>query len=522
MKKGILFLLTLLLTGGGLTTAAQDLGRLTDSLTYRAEMQATFSSGDHSPLWLNANRYGLSSVKCNYGYLRGALERPLAADSLRRWGIGYGVDVAVASGLTSKMVVQQAFAEARWLRGELTVGSKEQPMELKNQELSSGSQTLGINARPFPQVRLSLPDYWTVPYTRNWLAVKGHVAYGMQTDNGWQRDFVHEPNRQRYTENTLYHSKAGYLRIGPKNITLELGLEMGTQFGGDSHNARVYGVVQKNKSDLSAFMDALLGSLGSGADTGEAGVTGVYENADGNHVGSWVARLNLDYPAWALGLYADHLFEDHSGMFMLDYDGYGTGANWNKKEESRFFRYDLKDILLGLELKLKDFCWLNDIVVEYLYTKYQSSPVYHDHTQNISSHISGRDNYYNHNIFTGWQHWGMVIGNPLYLSPIYNDDGSIMVKNNRFKAWHFGLSGQPTARLHYRLLATTQKGFGTYYGLYPDPRRNFSFLAEAVYGLPKGWSVKGAIGWDSGEIYGDQTGVQLTVMKTGILRRRGL
>ena len=61
---------------------------------------------------------------------------------------GRGVDVAAASHFTSHMVVQQAFFELRWLHGVLTVGAKDYPMELKNNRLSSGSQTLGINARP--------------------------------------------------------------------------------------------------------------------------------------------------------------------------------------------------------------------------------------------------------------------------------------------------------------------------------------------------------------------------------------
>ena len=497
---------------------AQARKNLLDSLHYRVELQATLTSGDHTPLWLNANRYGLSSLKTANGYLRGAVERPLSVDADHRWGIGYGVDVAVAAGFTSVPIVHQAFAEARWLKGVLTVGAKEYPMELKNQELSSGSQTFGINARPIPQARVALPDYWTVPYTRGWLALKGHLAYGKPTDSRWQKDFTDK--RSKYVEGSWYHSKAGYLRIGPKNITLELGLEMACQFGGKSYNVPEYGDITENKSDLKAFWDAF---VPGGTDTGEAvtdnlETNGVYENADGNHVGSWVARLNLDFDKWYAGLYADHYFEDHSAMFFLDYDGYGTGADWNVKEKSRYFRYDLKDIMLGLEVQLKQFRWLDHVVVEYLHTKYQSGPVYHDHTQNISTHISGRDNYYNHSRQTGWQHWGQVIGNPLYLSPIYNEKGIIKVLNNRFVAWHFGISGQPSDRLHYRLLVTTQKGYGTYYELYPDPRNNFSMMAEVNYGFCNGWSARGAVGFDSGEIYGKQVGFQLTLAKTGLFK----
>lgn len=485
-----------------------------DSLHYQVEMQATLSNGDHTPLWLNANHYGLSSLKTTNGYLRAAVNRPVEYDSARHWALGYALDVAVPTGFTSHFVVQQAYVEARWKRGLLTFGSKEQPMELKNQELSSGSQTFGINARPVPQLRLSLPDYWTLPILKGWVAIKGHFSYGMTTDDRWQRDFTQE--QSKYTQKTFLHTKAGYLRIGKegKPVSLELGLEMASQFGGTSYVLREEGMVEiQNDESPKAFLYAIT-SGGSDA------TDGAYRNSSGNTFGSWVGRLNIDLPSWYLGLYADHYFEDHSAMFFLDYDGYGSGDRWTKKEKWRFFLYDLKDMLLGVDLRLKRCRWLENIVVEYIYTKYQSGPVYHDHTQHVSKHVSGRDNYYNHSLFTGNQHWGMVMGNPLYLSPLYNTDGQIMVENNRFVAWHVGISGTPIRQLHYRLLATWQQGFGTYEWIYPDPRENVSLMAETTYRFPKGgWQLKAAVGMDSGKIYGDNVGFQFTIAKSGIFNR---
>ena len=112
---------------------------LREDIQYGVEMQGSFSKGK-TPLWLNANKHGLSSLEKNNGYLRGSPVRPLSADSARRWAVGYGVDVAVPVNYTSHVVVQQAYVEARWLYGVLTAGVKEYPMELKNQSLSSGSQ----------------------------------------------------------------------------------------------------------------------------------------------------------------------------------------------------------------------------------------------------------------------------------------------------------------------------------------------------------------------------------------------
>lgn len=160
-----------------------------DGLQYKAELQTSLSDG-HTPLWLNANKFGLSSLSSSNGYVRAAVERPLAVDSARKWGIGYGVDLAAAYNYTSSFIVQQAFAEVRWLKGVLTVGSKQWPMELKNNSLSSGSQTLGINARPVPQARIALPEYWDIPFTKGWVGIKGHVAFGRMTDDGWQHEFT--------------------------------------------------------------------------------------------------------------------------------------------------------------------------------------------------------------------------------------------------------------------------------------------------------------------------------------------
>ena len=496
MRRLLPLLLCLCSVGG---VSAQERS-LFDSLQYRAEMQGTLAGGDHSPLWLNANKYGLSSLKKANGYIRGAIMRPLSNDDGRRWGVGYGVDLALAAGFTSTLVIQQAYIEARWLKGVLTVGAKEQPMELKNQELSSGSQTLGINARPVPQVRIALPDYWSIPGTRNWLALKGHIAYGKTTDDGWQKDFK-APNT-RYTENTLFHSKAGYLRIGPKNITFEFGLEMASQFGGKSHMYE-NGVekVYENSSNLKAFWNALIPG-------GSDATDGNFKNVEGNQLGSWVMRLNFDQPTWNIGVYADQFFEDHSMMTHFSKSGDG------------YFRYDFKDWLLGAELKLKDCRWLEGVVVEYLYTKYQGGPVYHDHTANVDIQISGRDNYYNHHLFTGWQHWGQVMGNPLYRSPLYNDDRKIEVEHNRFKAWHLGFNGSPIDGLHYRVLATWQRSFGSYYYLPPTPVENVSLLAEASYALRHGWLVKGAFAMDNGKLRGESYGVQLSVIKTGIIGKK--
>ncbi len=480
---------------------------LTEGLEQTYEIQASLSNNS-TPLWLNANRYGLSSLNSVNGYVRGRVERPLAIDNDKPWGIGYGLDLAVPLHYTSNFVIQQCYAEVRYKHALLTMGQKQQPVQLKNMELSSGPQTLGINARPIPGLRLSFPEYWSIPGLHNWLAIKGHLSYGWMTDSHFQKDWTEQ--KSRYGEGVAYHSKAGYMRIGPGNgnfpLTLELGLEMGCEFGGTLYYANS-GVVEGNKG-LKSYVDAFFA-------TGDDEVDKVYTNVGGNQLGSWVARLNYENETMCVSLYADHYFEDHSAMFFLDYDGYGSGEEWDSRKTNRFLLYPLKDIMVGAELKLKEFRWIDGLLVEFLNTCYQSGPIYHDHNPGLSDHIGGRDNYYNHGIYAGWSHWGQVIGNPLYRSPLYNTDGTLAVEDNRFYAWHFGMSGNLLSNLRYRCLCSWQKGLGTYANPFLDPQDNLSMMAEATYdfggdGLLGNCSLRLGVGFDSGELLGDNFGTQLT------------
>ena len=207
----------------------------------------------------------------------------------------------------------------------------------------------------------------------------------------------------------------------------------------------------------------------------------------------------------------------HRNYLFVDYDGYGQGDDWNSKVKHRYFFYDIKDMMLGFELKYKYDKAITAIVFEYLSTKYQSGPIYHDHTPTISDHLGGNDNFYNHYLFAGHQHWGQAIGNPLYMSPIYNNDGTIEFKNNRFTAFHLGVSGLITTGLHYRVLTTYQDGLGTYSKPFHDAHHNVSILAELNYsinyGILKGWSARGAFGADMGGLMGHNYGAQLTISK---------
>lgn len=114
----------------------------------------------------------------------------------------------------------------------------------------------------------------------------------------------------KYADHELYHSKAGYLRLGNPSrfpLVFEGGIEMACIFGGTLRN-RSGGkdIVMPHK--LKDFWYAF---TGGGSDPTD----GIYANATGNTVGSWLFSLAWQEQDWSLRAYYDHYFDDHSMMF---------------------------------------------------------------------------------------------------------------------------------------------------------------------------------------------------------------
>lgn len=480
--------------------AQNALQRSGKGLEYHVEAQVSAADGKN-PFWLTANRYGLSSVDGSNGYFRAGISRDVRRDSLKKWRIGYGLDAAVSYNFTSTAILHQLYADFDYKLVRLTVGAKEQPMAFKNPDLSTGGQTFGINSRPVPEVRIGLPEYWNITGKGNWAAIRGHVSYGMMTDGRFQEDYVTKPNAN-YARHTLLCTKAGYLRLGNKEkfpLTFEGGLEMACQFGATAYKRGNEEHPVKMPHNLKAFIEAF---FGGGGDPGE----GVYANSTGNSLGSWLVRLNYHGKDWRVSAYMDHFFEDHSQMF---------------------FEYGWRDGMYGLEVAFPKNRVVSGLVYEYSKTTYGSGAVYKDHTSNLPDQISGTDWYYNHYNFAGWSHWGMGVGNPLFVSPLYFDNGSLEFPECRFQAHHLGINGDPRPDLHYRLLYTHERSIASYGSTRPiEGLTTHSVLAEAHYAPARlgrldtrGWSAKLGVALDRGDLVGNNLGFSLTITKRGLLTK---
>ncbi len=470
--------------------------QFTEGLNYGVQTNISLSTGNHTPFWLVANKHGLSSIERNNAYLKAGIFRDKEKEKILSYS--FGLELAALHRYTSDYVIQQAYAEFNYKWLGVSIGSKERTSELKDDYLSSGGLTFSTNARPVPQVRFEIGDYVIFPYTKEWLHIKGHVAWGKFTDNTFQKDFTKDYG-QKYTKNSLYHSKALFTKIENKNfpLTIELGMEMAAQFGGTCYYAN--GSSIKTPTTFKDYLKVFFGQSG-----GSDASTSDQINALGNHLGSYHLALGYQWQEWNFRGYYEHFFEDGSGM-GLDY------GLW-------------KDGLSGLEVTLPTNRYLSKIVFEYLYTKHQSGAfhIFPSDNPEIGQTFTGADNYYNNGQYAGWEHWGMGIGNPILVSPIYNENGILAFLSNRAISYHTGLAGNPSNEVEYRILMTFARHWGTYATPYPTTLRNRNFLAEATYGPEKleGWSFTGALGIDYGRMLGRSIGGSITIRKTGLIGKR--
>jgi len=485
MKSKITALLTTVFLCGSLCA---------QNIKYNIEAVGTIANNDTPPTWHLSMRQGLGGEVAEFGYTKAGIAGSHALNS--SLSLNWGADIVAGYNMTSDIYIQQAFADVGWRMFTLSLGQKERWGELKNHRLSTGSLTESGNARPIPQVRIEVPEYYDFLGTNGWLKLRGHLAYGWFSDGEWQKDWV--ANNMSRTAGVRYHSKAIFFKVGKEKVfplSFEWGLEMVAQFGGAIYNKEnIAGNNYKNPNRLVDYFKAFIPSSGDNE----------YSSMDkaniaGNHLGSWHAALNWEGKQYRARTYYEHVFDDHSQMFME----YGL---WTEQ-------------LLGIEFEFKNFKWIKGIAVEYFNLKNQVGPVYHDSTNKIPDQVSCRDNNYNHRWYNGWFNYGMTIGTPLATSPIYNGNHILKCYNNRVEAFHIGIEGEPTKEIGYRMLITHSNNWGTYSVPFTEIKSNTAGLVELAFkpAKLKGWSIKASYAFDNGSLHGNNRSGMLTITKCGII-----
>lgn len=483
-------------------------GTAQETVSYEAEAIVNAGSGSFAPYYIASNRHGILTQSAD-ALLRLSAAREL--DLSRRFSYAYGAEFLTGySGKTdyqrydpataiffnhsegpSAIWLQQLYGEVKYRGVFLTVGLKQHESALLNFGLSSGDIIESGNARPIPEVRIGFVDFQDIPLTNGWVQIQGEISYGKFADNGWMKSHYNYYD-WHINLSALYHYKRCYFRTNPSQpLSVTVGMQTAGQFGGTTY---VYnkGVETKRYSGRTQIKDFLRMFLPTRQDGSRY--------YDGNTLGSWdvMARYRFNNGV-QLKAYVQKPWEDGSGIgWMNGFDGV----------------WGLEYTAAGSD------AIVNGAVVEYIDFTNQSGPIHWSPDDNpgttITTNATGADAYYNNFQYNSYMNYGMSIGTPFLPAPIYNKDGYMAYVDSRVRGFHVGVTGK-VGNVGYRLLGGYRKGWGD--GRQPTvtTRHDTSMMLEGAYILPSmpAISLKAQVGFDSGNMFGDNFGGCVTVAYRG-------
>ena len=466
-----------------LLLAYQSFAQLNDSLHLAVGTTFTAASQPYQPLWIIANRYGTIADRqadaSTYVLFRNTHffgpQKNLKADSLfpsqRGFHLGYGVALYNNNQLHD-FFLKEGYVLAGYRNWLFRAGRYQEYTGEIDPALSSGSLGISTNALPLPKVEFAVASYTPVPFTHGWVQFKGQFAHGWIGDT---------PD----IKGAYLHQKSFYVKIGKKRLSVYGGLTHFAQWGGTFASGPAPGRFKD-------FLRIMVGASGNDADP-------VYHqgpidiaNAVGNHIIIPDFGFTFQKNQAVTKLYTQNIFDK----------GVGESTNPNQRDRLDGLKILGRDRLVGFSWETSKSAFLQKMVVEGIYTKYQGGPVIYE----------GRDNYYNNATYTmGWQYQGRIIGTPLFINYAnaenYHFDlnataiGDLGVVSNRIIGVHLGLKGRIASKLTYRLLATHVQHYGNYYNdaYFTPAKQQTHLLVELPYRFNK-LALTAAVASDFGDL----------------------
>ena len=399
---------------------------------YGVGLIATGTTNDEIPFWMRSNQYGNVPTRGASLGLAGQILRDYSTDRKKRlfdWGTT--IDARINLGKKSEVILIEAYAKVSLGIFQLKAGRSRDIMGLVDSTLSSGSFSVSGNSLGIPKVELSIPEFWSIPFLWNVVAVKGNFAHGWLGEVGTRTGTL-------YGEATAYfHQKSLYARFGRPEWKVNL-------FAGFNHQAfwgderKINGPKYK-LSPWETYKRVIFGESYGGNDIG------LPRSKVGNHLGS--IDQGIEVRAGGLKFFGYHqFFYDVGGLYHLS---------------------NVKDGLFGLSVVNERFAdsestvrW-KKFLIEYIATKSQGGEI------DAKITPSGDEDYYNNFIYQqGWSYKGENLGNPLITNVVYARkelpaQPREYFVNNRLKAIQLGTE-YAIASWNFIMKLNYSLNFGTY------------------------------------------------------------
>ncbi len=368
-------------------------GQITAQSYTSFESNALITTGNQTPFWLQSNRHGVYSPNGSQWMNRLRTHHFLGlTDSVT---LTAGADLVARPGGNSTVYFNQGYLKLTGYGLEIAAGRFYNSSPTNDPELSMGSLGVSHNAIPIPQIRFGLADWTPLPFTNEFVEIKGHITHG------WL-------GSRRYISNVLLHEKAAHIRFG--------GNASFRPYVGIGHYVKWSGIDPSGREVPSRFTDFINVFFAFGGDEETPGPDQTY--ALGDHLGALDFGFFLNLNDYDIVVYRQFPFELLTNVLLKSYMDALTGISVTFPDDVRF---------------------LDRFLYEFLYTKFQAGPreLRDDRAPDDRGDYRYNENYYNHYFYrTGWAYNLRTIGNPLFT---LNED-NLGIFNNRIVAHHIAFT----------------------------------------------------------------------------------
>jgi hypothetical protein len=463
----------------GLLLSEKTSAQFLDSLQASLGLESRFASRDFQPLWLVANRHGtVADRQTDFApYIRVSNKHTIAEKEYQNnrgfydynpVTLSYGVSLYENNHFKST-ILEEAYGKLEYKNWSFRVGRFEEDLDDIDPRLSAGSFGVSGNALPIPKIGIAVTNYTPVPFTNGWVQFRGGIAHG------WL-------GADRYIQNSLYHEKSFFLRVGARSLKFYGGFQHFAEWGGHRGD-------QQFDHSLSSFKDVFMLKESNGG------------THAGDHRGILEGGAYWENSTIKLHAFLQKPFEGRHDI------GFGT-----------------KNGKLGVIVSSKDeYSKLQGILLELIYT------------ESIDKDIppNQRESYYNNSVYkTGWEYLDNVIGIPLFTNRVRASKyfpaiqpfnwktgeeipGNSNIVNNRIFAIHTGALYSFSDRMMAKTLLTYVQDYGApgIEAPYAPHKRIFYGLQQLSYEVLKyNLTITGALGLD----YGDLTSMNVAGGLIGI------
>jgi len=440
-------------------------------------------SSEQTPFWVAARQHGAVPSSGSFALGQFALRKIYQPNDPRIFQWSASAELIASYSKKANFFLTDAYLAGKLGPVELLAGQQKSFTGLvMDTTLTSGSLAMSGNARPFPKIQLSIPEFYALAFTNNYVSLKASYSDGMLQGSGIAYGST------RLVKQTYLHQKAFYLKFGDNQNRLHIytGFNHQVVWGGEKLLDPLH-----NLSPGKAYWHTITAKK-------------LDYRIIGNHFGTIDLGGSWRQPLWTFGVYRQNIFDNGSLFKIINYtDGLnGISAKRNRRPSRK-----------------ETYFSLNSAVLEVVGTKSQFNA-------NPASGLGifEHGNYFNHYIYqNGWSYRGYNMGTPLSPSKGSTNENlpesaSEFTNNNRFWAIHTGLTASWLS-MNFTFKGTHSLNYGTYISDFGHVKHQTSvFLsAEKHISFLNGSNLSAGISADAGSLYPKSYGLVIGLKKSGFL-----